>query len=298
MACAELGLLVAALLASPGREATGSGSREAIRIGVTAVLAEKHLDLNRQFVGFLGEQLGRAAVLVQRSSYQEVSDLLEGGELDVAFSCGLPYVIDHQRFGLELLAAPEVYDGPIYYSYVIVPADSPVQSFEGLRGLRYAFSDPLSNSGWLVPTYQLARRGTTPDAFFKRAIFTYSHSESIEAVAVKFVDGASVDSYVYDFLAATRPGLVSRTRVIERSAAHPIPPLVVRAGVPASVKAALRAALLRMDRDDRGRAILASMRIKRFVPVNDASFDGIRAMHRFVTARPAAEAPLPRVARP
>jgi len=298
MAHAALGLLVAQLLAPGGRTEAGAAALGEVRIGVTPVLVEKHLDLNRQFVAYLGEKLGVATTLVQRSSYQEMSDLLEAGDLDVAFSCGLPYVIDHQRFGLELLAAPEVYDGPIYYSYVIVAADGPFRSLEGLRGMRYAFSDPLSNSGWLVPTYELARRGTTPEAFFRKTIFTYSHSESIEAVAVKFVDGASVDSYVYDYLAVARPSLVARTRIVERSSAHPIPPLVVRAGVPGAVKAQLRAALLEMDRDDRGRVILAGLRIKRFLPVSDGAFDGIRAMHRFVASRPGTPAPPRRASRP
>jgi phosphonate transport system substrate-binding protein len=285
MAHAALGLLLAQLLAPGGHGQAGTAPPGELRVGVTPVLVEKHLDLNRQFVAYLGEKLGVPATLVQRGSYQEMSDLLEAGDLDVSFSCGLPYVIDHQRFGVELLAAPEVYDGPIYYSYVIVAADGPFQSFEALRGMRYAFSDPLSNSGWLVPAHQLARRGTTPEAFFGRTIFTYSHSESIEAVAVKFVDGASVDSYVYDYLAMARPSLVARTRVVERSGAHPIPPLVVRAGLPVALKARLRAALLEMDRDDRGRVILAGLRFKRFLPVSDAAFDGIRAMHEFVASR-------------
>jgi len=298
MAHAALGLLVAQLLAPGGRTEAGAAAPGEIRIGVTPVLAEKHLDLNRQFVAYLGEKLGVATTLVQRSSYQEMSDLLEAGDLEIAFSCGLPYVIDHQRFGLELLAAPEVYDGPIYYSYVIVAADSPVRSLDGLRGMRYAFSDPLSNSGWLVPTHELARRGTTPQEFFRKTIFTFSHSESIEAVAVKFVDGASVDSYVYDYLAITRPSLVARTRIVERSAPHPIPPLVVRAGVPGPVKARLRAALFEMDRDDRGRAILAGLRIKRFLPVSDAAFDGIRTMHRFVASRPGTPPAPRRASRP
>lgn len=298
MAHAALGLLLAQLLAPGSRAEVGAAALGEIRVGVSPVLFEKHLDLNQQFVAYLGEKLGVPTTLVQRSSYQEMSDLLEAGDLDIAFSCGLPYVIDHQRFGLELLAAPEVYEGPIYYSYVIVAADGPVHSLDGLRGMRYAFSDPLSNSGWLVPTHELARRGTTPEEFFRRTIFTYSHAESIEAVAVKFVDGASVDSYVYDYLAIARPSLVARTRIVERSAPHPIPPLVVRAGVPAAVKARLRAALLAMDRDHRGRVILANLRIKRFLPVSDSAFDGIRAMHRLVASRPGTPRPPRRGSRP
>lgn len=269
---------LAAALVAPVALAAVEAPR--LRVGITAVLVERHLDLNAQLVAYLGEKVGAVASLVQRRSYRQVSLLLERGEVDVAFTCGLPYVQDHEQFGLELLVSPEVAEGPVYRSYVIVAADSPLGSFEELRGKRYAFSDPRSNSGWLVPAHALARMGTTPEAFFKRTIFTYSHAASVEAVAVRFVDGASVDSYVYDALGASQPELVARTRVIARSAAFPIPPVVVRASLAPEVKARLRSELLAMHRDPRGRAILAGLGFRRFVAVEDGSFDAIRGMAR------------------
>jgi phosphonate transport system substrate-binding protein len=256
-----------------------------VRIAITPVLVEHYLEVNRELVSYVGEKLGRRTELVQRRSYKEISDLLERGEVDVAFVCGRPYVIDHERFGLELLVAPVVYDGPVYYSYVIVPSDSSATRFEDLRGKRYAFSDPLSNSGHLVPTYMLARMGETPERFFKRYIYTYSHSANVEAVAVKFVDGASVDSYVYDYLATTNPDLTARTKIIVRSPPHGITPVVVRRGVDPALKTRLRAAFLEMSRDARGQEILRQMMLKRFEAVPDSLFDSIRSMLRAVDAR-------------
>jgi phosphonate transport system substrate-binding protein len=268
--------LVSMVLASP------LGAQPPLKIAITPVLVEHYLEVNRQLIAYVGEKLGRPTDLVQRRSYKEISDLLEKGEVDVAFVCGRPYVIDHDRFNLELLVAPLVYDEPIYYSYVIVPRDSPAQRFEDLRGTRYAFSDPLSNSGHLVPMYMLAQFGETPDRFFKRTIFTYSHSANVEAVAVKFVDGASVDSYVYDYLARTNPRLTEKTRIIARSPPHGITPVVIRPGLDPAEKARIRAVFLNMDRDPRGREILTQMMIRRFVSVPDRLFDSIRDMLRFV----------------
>jgi phosphonate transport system substrate-binding protein len=274
---------------------TSVAAEPPLRIAITPVLVEHYLEVNRQLVTYIGEKLGRPAEVVQRRSYKEISDLLEKGEVDVGFVCGLPYVLDHDRFRLELLVAPLVYEEPIYYSYVIVPRDSPAQRFEELRGKRYAFSDPLSNSGHLVPMYLLATMGETPERFFARTIFTYSHSANVEAVAVKFVDGASVDSYVYDYLAATNPTLTEKTRIIARSPPHGITPVVVRPGMDPSRKAQLRTAFLGMDRDPRGREILKQMMLRGFVVVPDRLFDSIRAMWRVVNrelpplaARPAA----------
>lgn len=257
----------------------GAADPAPLRVAITPVLVEHYLDVNRQWVAYVGEQLGRPTRLVQRRSYKEISDLLEQAQVDIAFVCGLPYVIDHAKFGVELLVAPQVYEaGPVYYSYVIVPADSSITHFQQLRGRRYAFSDPLSNSGRLVPTFMLAQMGETPEQFFKRYIYTYSHSANVEAVAVKLVDGASVDSYVYDYLAATNPALTARTRILLRSPPHGITPVVVRRGFDPALKEAVREVFLRMHETPRGRDILAAMMIRRFVRVPDRLYDSIREM--------------------
>ena len=84
----------------------------------------------------------------------------------------------------------------MYHSYFIVNTNSSIQSFDALKGKTFAFTDPHSNTGCLVPTYVLAKRGETPDSFFKEAFFNNSHDNSIKAVAQGLSDGAAVDSLI------------------------------------------------------------------------------------------------------
>ena len=139
--------------------------------------------------------------VVDRGNYREFNDLLSEGKLDVAFVCGGPYVEGHEEFALELLVVPETLSGEtVYYSDLIVPVGSTAKSLADLRGKRFAFTDPASNSGKLVPTYMLAKMGEIPDDFFDEVIYTYAHDKSIQAVKNKEVDGAAVDSLIYDYL--------------------------------------------------------------------------------------------------
>ena len=92
-----LPLVVAAL----GAATASRADEPRLRIAITPVLVEHYLEVNRQLVTYLGERLGRTPDLIQRRSYKEISDLLEKGEVDVAFVCGRPYVLDHARFGLR-----------------------------------------------------------------------------------------------------------------------------------------------------------------------------------------------------
>lgn len=259
-----------------------STGEETLYIGITGVLIEHNRTLNEEMMAYIGRKVGKRTEILHRKSYQEMSDLLARGQVDIAFVCGLPYVIDKEKFGEELLVAPVFHGKPLYQSYVIVPKESSAQSLEDLRGKLYAFSDPLSNSGKLVPTYRLATMGETPESFFRRYIFTYSHSANVEAVAVKLVDGASVDSYIWEYLNVVRPDLTKETKVIEKSPYHGMTPVVVRPGLNPDLKQQLRQAFVTMHHDPEGAAILRKLLIDRFEEVPDSHYTSIREMRRFV----------------
>ncbi len=236
----------------------------------------------QDFLQYLGSQLDRPVELVQRKSYAEINDLIRAGAIDLAFVCSEAYVQGQQDFGMELLVAPEVRGEALYRSYLIVPADSTVERFDQLRGKIFAFTDPDSNSGRLVPTYLLWQMGETPEGFFRKVVYTYSHDNSIKAVADKLVDGASVDSLVYDFLLARDPGVAEHTRVVWRSEPFGSPPVVVHPRLSPDLKERLRETLLGMDADPRGRAILDGLMIDRFVVPDQAAYESVREMLRNV----------------
>lgn len=236
----------------------------------------------REFLLYIGEKLGRPVEYVDRENYAEVNRLVETGDVDVAFVCGGPYVEGHRKFGMRLLAAPRAYGGTVYHSYIIVRKNSPIKDFRGLRGRRFAFTDPLSNTGKLVPTYMLAKIGETPESFFEQYIFTMSHDRSIRAVSEGVVDGAAVDSLVWEYLARKNPGIISQTRIIERSPPYGIPPVVVTPTMGGETRERLKEIFLTAHEDGKGRAILEEMMIERFVPISDSAYDSIRRMNEWL----------------
>jgi phosphonate transport system substrate-binding protein len=265
------------------REALPAGKalvlEKPLRIAVGAMITPRAgFAYYRRLLDYIGENLGRPAQFVSKDKYEEVNALLKKGELDIAFVCSGPYVTGHDEFGLELLVAPQAYGKTVYYSYIIVRSDSLLKSFDDLRGKTFAFSDPDSNSGKLVPTYMLARMKETPDTFFKKYVFTYGHDKSIKAVAERLVDGAAVDSLIWDYLDKTDPEYTSQTKIILKSSPYGIPPVVVRPGLDVKMKERLKNIFLNIHKDEAGREILKGMMIDRFVSVNDASYGSVREM--------------------
>jgi phosphonate transport system substrate-binding protein len=265
---------------------------EALRVAVGAMLIpEEGFAHYRLLLERLGEQVGRPVKIVDRRSYAAVNEALRKGEIDAAFVCSGPYVQGRREFGLELLVVPEAYGRTSYHAYVIVPAGSPARRIEDLRGKSFAFTDPDSNTGKLVPTSLLASMGTTPERFFSRTIMTGSHDKSILAVAEQLVAGASVDSLIFDYAAHVKPEVTARTRIIWKSPPYGIPPFVVRPGLDPALKARIHDALLALDDDPAGREILRKLMIDRFVDGRDEDYDSIRALTPAAAAPPPAPRP-------
>ncbi len=257
---------------------TASSGREApLRVAIAAVISPKGtIESYTPFLDYLARRTGRTVELVQRQTYAEVNDLVRDGDVDLALVCTGAYVEGRRESGMELLAAPQVGGETVYYSYIIVPASSPARSLADLRGQVFAFTDPLSNSGRLMPVYLLWKMGETPEAFFERTLYTYSHDNSLNAVAEGLVDGAAVDSLVYEYALARDPALADRVRVVARSEPCGMPPVVVPPGLAADLKAALRDVLLTMHQDETGQAVLDELLIDRFVPIADDAYDSVR----------------------
>lgn len=236
---------------------------------------------------YVANKAGMRLRLVHKTEYAELNRLLAEGKVDMAYSCSGPYVTGHDEFGLELLAAPVVNGESTYRAYIIVPKSSEATSLASLEGDTFAFTDPNSNTGCLVPTYMLAIMDRSPEEFFERVVYTYSHDNSIKAVASGEADGASVDSLIYDYAADTDATYTSKTRIIAESDAYGIPPVVVRPGLDEGLKRRLQEAFLGAEEDPEGRELLDKMNIEEFVEIDDSAYDSVREISAWLEERSA-----------
>jgi phosphonate transport system substrate-binding protein len=235
----------------------------------------------KELLDYIGEKMGMKVNFVERGSYREVNDLLEGGKVEVAFVCGGPYVEGHEKFGLELLAAPRVKGKTEYYSYIIVKKESAIKKVEELKEKTFAFADPLSNTGHLAPRFMLSKMGESPDSFFKEYDFTYGHDKSIKAVALGVVDGAAVDSLIWEYLIKNASRHAENTRIIKVLGPYGIPPVVVNPKLNTKTKDKIRNILLSLHKDEAGKKILNGMSIDEFTLIDDSAYDSIRELKVF-----------------
>ncbi len=233
---------------------------------------------------YLAEQLARPVRFVDDCSWQERARLLDSGVIDLAWICGTPYVrrVDTLQPTVTLLVAPVQaaarYGGrPVYFSDVVVRAQSPLHHFADLRGRRWGYNEPNSHSGYFLFRSYLVERGETT-AFFGQIVETGGHQQSLALILGGQLDASAIDSTVLDLLLRDDPALATDIRLIATLGPSSGPPWVASLQLEATLREQVRAALLAAHTQQRGQAALAAGGLARFAAVDDQDYNDIRRM--------------------
>lgn len=270
----------------PQTLSVADNNSRSLRVAVAAMVSPKEtLIYYEELLQYIGSQINYDVSLIQRKTYSEVNELFPKRLIDLAFVCSGPYANSREKYRFEGIATPIVRDKPFYQSYLIVHKDSPFHTLEDLRGKIFAFTDPDSNTGSLVPRFWLHELNVSPPSFFNRITFTYSHDNSILAVAKGLVDGAAVDGHKWEFYQAKNPYFTSKTRVIKKSQFYGSPPLVASSYLQPDLKKAIQNVILNMHKTAEGKAILDNLIIDRFDPPKPEWYENVQAMYSAVHSK-------------
>jgi phosphonate transport system substrate-binding protein len=122
------------------------------------------------FYEAVGAYLSRVLAIethIVQSEYDPLEDpVMLQEQLDIAFICGLPLVqINRNRVNqLQPLVAPVMQASryqnlPVYFSDIIVSAESDFKTFDDLNGKTLCYNDPGSNSGYNMVRQKLMQGG-------------------------------------------------------------------------------------------------------------------------------------------
>ena len=240
----------------------------------------------RALSAFIGERLGVSTEFIGEVPWQKRERLLDCGQIDVCWICGLPYVRkrNNGESHIDLLGAPVMensrYAGkPVYYSDVVVRAQSSFRSFDDLCGAAWGYNEPGSHSGYNLIRYHLVAAGKR-SGYFGRVVESGSHQDSLRMILAGLIDASAIDSTVLEMDLARNPSIIQKIRTIAVLGPSPAPPWVVRRSLPLDVQRALGREFLGMHCDQKGTRILKDAGILRFVRVSDDDYDPIREMDR------------------
>jgi phosphonate transport system substrate-binding protein len=196
-----LAALVALVLAGCGE----GGRTLVIAVQPTSTAAELSADA-AELEAFLEDRLDADVELRFPTTYAGVIEALRFGHADAAFMGAWPAALAVEHAEAEVVLAEvrdvvigeEQTEAPYYFSYWVVPPDSPYQSLEELRGARAAFPSQLSTSGFVAPVAKLVELGlieppgdggaADPAEFFEEVFFAGGYAQAWEALKAGQVD--------------------------------------------------------------------------------------------------------------
>jgi len=259
-------------------ESENRGTWPSIRIGL---IPERDIFTQKQryepIAEYLSERIHANIELVVLSRYGNIIDNFVSNDLDGAFFGSFTGALALRKLHVEAIARPEYPDGTsTYHGLLLVRKDSGITDVEDMKGKRFAFVDKATTAGYLLPLYYFKTHGIEDlDTFLKETYFTGTHDGVIYDVLERKAEIGAAKNTVFSLLASSDPRITEELSILARSPEVPENALCVRADLDESIKNDLRIALLSMDQDKAGRAILRNFGAARFIDTTEDDYTAV-----------------------
>lgn len=266
--------LAAAMLVSP---AWGQGTAKPGVITVGFIPAEDSRAMVRQsqaILDIVAKHTGMKVDTFVGSDYNATIEALRAGHVDVALLGPFSYVLattvaQVEAFGVTVTSRTMQ---PSYKSIIIAGKDSNINSLADLKGKTFAFVDPGSTSGYMVPAAAFVAASITPEKDFKQVMYSGGHDATIVSVGSGKVDAGSVADRIYERGCAKGLADCSKLKVVWTSQPIPNDPLLYRKALPEDMKKKIREAFYSV----KNLAFGEMGTVARFDPATDKDYDPVR----------------------
>lgn len=258
--------------------------------------AQDRMTSNECFRSKIEEALGVPVKVFTPADYDGVIQGLLGGTIDYAWlgASGYAKIYLTDPEAVEVKLTKQNLDGSTgYYSFGFARKDSGITSIEDAKGKIFAFGDPNSTSGYLVPGAELQGTYGKLEDYFGEVRFSGGHEQTIVGVAngdfdagVSWADGLGDWEDGYNsgaFRRAVDAGLVDMNDLVQiwQSKLIPEGPMVIRTALPQDVKDKVTELTANLWEEDPTCAYgVAAGDAKDFVPVTHDAYDGIIAARK------------------
>lgn len=262
-----------------------------IEFGIISTESQDNLKVTWEpFLADMSESLGRPVKGFYATDYAGVIEAMGANKIQIAWYGGKSYVEAAARSNAEAFAQTVSMDGSKgYYSHLITNKENPIVGnidldagngdqylIENAANLTFAFNDPNSTSGFLVPTYYVfAQNGVSPDGMFSEdVIFAGSHEATALAIANNQIDVATNNNENLDRLQETDPEALEKIQIIWTSPVIPSDPIAYRNDLPDCMKTSIQDFMYNYDNTE----VLTALQWQGLDPAEDKDWNTIREL--------------------
>ena len=274
-----VGLLVTGLLTSCGPKELGTEENPIIWVFVPSGETERVTAGAESVAAMLHEETGLYFKVLIATEYAGAIEAMcaDPAEAHMSSLATFAYVLAADRGCAEVALLSVRYGSPTYNGQILVRADSGITDISELGGKTFCRPDPLSASGWVVPSIMLRGAGVDPDTGLAQIVDAGSH----DAVAAAVYDGTCDAGATY-VDARTRieedyPDVMEQTVVIAVEPDIPNDGVQFQTSVPQELRDKIVAGLLSIAATEEGvEALKTAYQWEELIEADDSFYDPFR----------------------
>jgi len=166
------------------------------------------------------------------------------------------YILAAERGCAEAEIVSVRYGSPVYNGQIFVRADSGINDISELAGKTFCRPDPLSTSGWIIPSIELKAAGIDPDTDLAQVVDSGSHDAAVAAVYNGDCDAGASYVDARTTIEEDYPDVVDVIKVISISADIPNDGVQYVPSFTAEMREQINAALLAIAETEAGQEAL------------------------------------------
>lgn len=232
---------------------------------------------------YLKKELDMEVVVELPINFISVVEAFGSKRADAAIINTFGYILAHEKYGVEAKLKLVNRGRDEYYGQIIARTDGPVKSIKDINGKKFAFVDPASTSGYLLPTKLFKEEKIK----LKDHVFAGRHDTVVSAVYQKQVDAGATfytppddDGTPKDarmLIKAQHPDVYEKIKILKLTGPIPNDPIIFRKDLPEEIKIKMTEALKKYIKSEEGGKVLHSMyHITDFKEAKDSDYDKVR----------------------
>lgn len=217
---------------------------------------DQMLQERKALADFLTKQLAKPVDVIVPLSSSVIIEGFANGTIDLGYLSATDMIAAQKKNVAKILLAGEIDGNNFYKSYWIALKEKPYTKVEDLKGKPVAFTSKTSTSGFLIPVYDLKKKGLLtkpdPEEFFGKGNVFYGtgYVSAAERVLNGQAEAAAVSYYVLDQDKHLSAEQRAKLKKVTEQGPVPTHVLAARASLPDADRQALRKALEAMNQPE------------------------------------------------
>jgi phosphonate transport system substrate-binding protein len=217
--------------------------------------AEETLAGGEKLAELISEESGLVVQAEVSTDYAAAIEAICSGEAHIVALNTFGYILASQRECATVGVVSVRFGSNYYAGQIITLADSGIEGYEDLAGTVFCRPDPLSTSGWIIPSIAMRANGIDPDEDIE-VVDAGGHDGVVTAVYNGECDAGATFEDARSQVEEEFPDVMDKVVVIAISAPIPNDTLSFSNVVPEEMQEQLVEALLALTEDEEDLAVL------------------------------------------